>query len=203
MRATHTDNDRVNSAVARKAGLAARRRLPVATRERLSLIIIRRLARHAWFRRANTIALYCATPDEVNLDALTHAALRHGKRVLVPLIMRDRRLRLIEITAATRWRHNQFGIPEPLPRWHQPARAGYLPDLCLVPLSAFDQYCHRTGMGGGYYDRLLGNSTRSTKTRFMGVGFGVQQVARIATRSWDVRLHAIATEEGILQRHYR
>lgn len=56
------------------------------------------------------------------------------------------------IDDTTEFQENKYGIPEPI--------AGELIeeskiDLVLVPLLAFDQYGHRIGYGGGFYDRFL------------------------------------------------
>ena len=59
-----------------------------------------------------------------------------------------------EITPATNFTKNRYGIPEPSPDF-----SVLLPPSCfdsiLIPLLAFDQKGNRVGYGGGFYDRFL------------------------------------------------
>lgn len=79
----------------------------------------------------------------------------------------------------------------------QPTDAGQeiAPDIVLVPLVAFDRAGHRLGQGAGHYDRALAALPRAWR---LGVAWSVQQVAALPADLWDVPLHAIVTEQGLL-----
>ncbi len=69
------------------------------------------------------------------------------------------------------------------------------PDFLLVPLLAFDRTGHRLGYGGGYYDRTLAGLPGAFK---LGCAYAAQEVARVPAGPRDVRLDAVATEDGVL-----
>ena len=69
------------------------------------------------------------------------------------------------------------------------------PDILLVPLLAFDRRCHRLGYGGGYYDRTL---AERPDARTIGCAFARQAVDAVPIGPYDVALHAIATEAGVI-----
>ncbi len=66
-------------------------------------------------------------------------------------------------------------------------------DWVLVPLTAFDRAGTRVGMGGGYYDRTLGQIPRGQR---IGIAFDAQCVGRITPAAWDQPLGAIVTPSG-------
>ena len=68
----------------------------------------------------------------------------------------------------------------------------------LVPLVAFDSLGHRLGMGGGYYDRYL--PRLSPECPLIGVAFACQHTdAPLPREAWDVPLHAVVTENAVLE----
>jgi 5-formyltetrahydrofolate cyclo-ligase len=70
------------------------------------------------------------------------------------------------------------------------------PDVLLIPLLAFDAAGGRLGYGGGFYDRTL----PGLPGRFrLGCAFAVQQVDAVPLGPYDVRLDAVATENGIIR----
>ena len=75
----------------------------------------------------------------------------------------------------------------------QPAADGEAvePDVILLPLIGFDRGLHRLGQGAGYYDRacaLLPDARR------IGLAWNVQEWPALPGDSWDVPLHAVATQ---------
>lgn len=65
------------------------------------------------------------------------------------------------------------------------------PDLILTPLLAFDAALNRLGYGAGHYDRAF---AANMAARRVGVAWDAQQVDSLPVDSWDVPLHAVATE---------
>lgn len=66
-----------------------------------------------------------------------------------------------------------------------------VPDAVIVPLLAFDATLHRLGYGAGHYDRAL---VQLRDARRIGLGWEVQRVDALPVDSWDIPLHAVATE---------
>ncbi len=89
---------------------------------------------------------------------------------------------------------NQFGMPEPalLQTSHT------IPEFMLIPLLAFDEYNHRLGYGGGFYDRYLKKYLKvHNKITTIGIAFSFQRHHKLPSTSNDVKLDYILTEKGI------
>lgn len=76
------------------------------------------------------------------------------------------------------------------------AGAALLPDWLAVPLLAFDRTGARLGYGGGYYDRTLALLPHATT---IGIAYAFQEVSDLPTGPHDIRLDAIATEDGLVR----
>jgi 5-formyltetrahydrofolate cyclo-ligase len=73
-----------------------------------------------------------------------------------------------------------------------------LVDLVLVPLLGFDSYGNRIGNGKGYYDTFItAMRQRRNSPTLVGVATAIQQVDRVPTDPWDIRLDCIVTEDGV------
>jgi 5-formyltetrahydrofolate cyclo-ligase len=71
-----------------------------------------------------------------------------------------------------------------------------VPDVLLIPLLAFDAAGGRLGYGGGFYDRTLAGLPGRLR---MGCAFAAQQVDAVPVGPYDIRLDAVATEQGIIR----
>lgn len=69
------------------------------------------------------------------------------------------------------------------------------PDAILTPLVGFDAHLNRLGQGAAHYDRAFARYPDAWR---VGVAWSVQQVPAIPSDVWDVPLHAVITEEGML-----
>jgi 5-formyltetrahydrofolate cyclo-ligase len=69
-------------------------------------------------------------------------------------------------------------------------------DLSLVPLLAFDRMGNRLGAGRAFFDRWLPTATHAYR---LGVAFSVQELPSVPVDHLDQRLHAIVTENGIVE----
>jgi 5-formyltetrahydrofolate cyclo-ligase len=78
--------------------------------------------------------------------------------------------------------------------WH-PTGPILQPDFILVPLLAFDRAGNRLGYGAGYYDRTL---SELAGAYHLGCGYAAQEVPRVPTGPHDQKLHAVATEAGVV-----
>ncbi|MET3560605.1 5-formyltetrahydrofolate cyclo-ligase [Bartonella japonica] len=76
-----------------------------------------------------------------------------------------------------------------------------IPNLIIVPLSAFDNQCHRLGYGGGYYDRAVKTLEKEGhQVHLLGLGFSCQKVGLIPHAEHDLIVEGIFTEKGFLKR---
>jgi len=93
------------------------------------------------------------------------------------------------------WQPGDVLIPERFGTM-RPIGGILVPDVLLIPLLAFDSRGGRLGYGGGFYDRTLA----ALPGRFrMGCAFAAQQVDAVPVGPYDVRLDAVATEQGIIR----
>ena len=88
---------------------------------------------------------------------------------------------------------NEFGIPEPMTN-----KIEY-PDILLVPIVAFDKKLNRLGYGGGFYDRYISKLKIKKKTLLIGLAFSFQEVEKILTNRYDMKLDYILTEKNLLK----
>lgn len=146
-------------------------------------------------REYRTVLVYASKAAEVDTRPLMEGLLKEGKRLVVPIIVKeDRSLRLSFVKDLSVLVASTFSVPEPL---GNEIEAG--PEevqAAIIPVLAFDPRCHRLGYGAGYYDRFLKKYPHIVK---IGAGFSCQQVAYIPSESHDVRMDAIVTEDGVLK----
>ena len=107
----------------------------------------------AWegYRRAETVYGYLSYNQEVRTLPILEQALRDGKQVAVPKVFGDT-MRFILMNDLSRVAKGYAGIPEPVDDGPVAKDPG---SLVLMPGLAFDRAGHRTGYGGGFYDRFL------------------------------------------------
>lgn len=132
------------------------------------------------------VATYLPIPAEADPAPLHTAARATGCRLALPrLSTRAAPMRFAEWTNAELI-PGPFG-PQP------PADAPDLnPDVILAPLVGFDRRGNRLGQGGGHYDRAFAAHPHAWR---VGIAWSVQEVGALTPDPWDVRLHAIATEQ--------
>ena len=144
------------------------------------------------YRYAKSIALYQAVNGEVDLGSLWRSAPLQGKYCYFPALNDDDTLSFLPATPASAFHENRFGIEEPdIGREHALTPAEL--DLIFIPLVAFDNKGTRLGMGAGYYDRTLSNSSSSL---LVGVAYEFQRQSFIAAQPWDIPLDVVVTERA-------
>ena len=145
--------------------------------------------------QASTVASYVSTATEVSTRQLHKTLIKKGHKLLTPVVRPGHQLAFVASCVQPKQR-NQYGIGEAR---FTPSRARKLAanTIFIVPLLGFDQQCHRIGMGGGYYDRLL---ARQGQHRSIGVAFQEQQLRSITTRPWDRALTRVVTPKRTFER---
>lgn len=136
-------------------------KMKAAEKDTASLYVCLQIIGTEEWQKAETVLLYSAMPDEVDLNLLIQDAEGCDKRVLMP--------------------QASANAPELSPTDLQQV------DLAIIPGRAFTPQGDRMGRGKGYYDRML-SALNCPK---WGVAFHCQMVKEIPTDPWDVRLDKI------------
>ena len=123
---------------------------------------------------------------------MLEAALRDGKRLLLPRVEAEGLLTFRRITHPDQLVKGSYGIPEPPPE-AAIADPGII-DLLLTPLEGLDRTGMRLGKGGGYYDRLLSRYAPVT----LGVVLSHQWAEAIPHDPWDRPLTGAVDRDGIV-----
>lgn len=158
---------------------------PELENKRKSDIIKAKLFKEEEFKKAKVVMFYVSLKDEVNTLTMVDEALEAGKRVCVPVIIKEEK-RLIAGEIRSRQddlEKQHFGIYQP--------KAGKVKevalddiDLVVVPGIAFDRKNVRLGRGHGYYDRFLSGLPKETKA--IGLAFDFQVVDHLPQDSHDI-----------------
>jgi 5-formyltetrahydrofolate cyclo-ligase len=138
------------------------------------------------FERVNVIALYHSMPSEPATRGLIDAALKAGKRVLLPQFGHEEP----QLGAFVSWDGlvpGPLGIAQPV----GPAIPVREVELFVVPGLAFDRGGFRLGRGKGYYDRLL--ARRSPTALLCGVCFDDVLVERLPREAHDIPMDRLLT----------
>lgn len=143
------------------------------------------------WRDARSVFAYVSMRTEPDTRALLDDALSAGKALYVPLCRADGTMEAVRIHATAELRPGLRDIPEP------PAdaeRLGDRPlDLALVPCVSVTRDGYRLGHGAGYYDRFLAGHP----CRTLCLCYEELLSATVPTDGHDVRMDAVATENGI------
>lgn len=143
---------------------------------------------------AGTVMVYVSKSPEVETAGLIDALLSAGKRVVVPIIEKERRtLRLSYLTDRSVLVESTFHVPEPIGS-EVPASPDDL-DLIVVPVVGFDRTGSRIGYGAGYYDRFL---SRAPDVPVVGAAFSCQEVPSVPCEAFDRRMDLVVTEEEVI-----
>ncbi|MEN8214653.1 MAG: 5-formyltetrahydrofolate cyclo-ligase, partial [Pseudomonadota bacterium] len=157
-----------------------RRQLSAAQQRRHASEVASRLTRLGIFKSASRIAFYLSSNGELDPSPVANICRRSTKRLYLPVLhpFNHGRLFFCAWSEHTQLQPNRFGILEPTCRGNARIALRSL-DLVLVPLVAFDSNCQRIGMGGGFYDRTLGNARVGSAWRrplLIGLAHELQRV---------------------------
>jgi 5-formyltetrahydrofolate cyclo-ligase len=127
--------------------------------------------------------------QEIDIRPLLHALYERGHHIVLPVTPK-----LGEPLRFRLWRPGDVLVREKFGTM-RPTGEERVPTFLLVPLLAFDRSGHRLGYGGGYYDRTL---SALPEAFALGCGYAAQEVDELPVAPYDVRLHAVATERGVI-----
>lgn len=164
--------------------------------------LLSQISRQPWFYNGRRFAFFIASDGEIDpapLLALAHAA---GKDCFLPVLhpLKLNRLYFARCIPGMPLSPNRFGIPEPPLKRNVVVPAWSL-DAIFMPLVGFDRQGNRLGMGGGFYDRTLAFTRHWPRAlpRLVGLAHHFQEVDLLPAQPWDIALHAIATDRGIIR----
>jgi len=147
-------------------------------------------------RAGRTAALYRALAGEVPTERIRHAYLAAGARLYYPRVTGRRTLAFYPHREGDGWETGPYGIEEPSnPEGVEPRQSGW--DIVVIPGLAFDRRGNRLGHGFGYYDRFLGGLPESVPR--VGLAWASQRIPEVPVDAWDVPVHALVTEEGVIR----
>ena len=154
----------------------------------------------AAFRDAKSVALFCATFEEVDTENIIRFALAEGKEVRLPYIAATGRMEFVAIRDYDRdLTEGTFGILEPKEELRAGVGSAALeglpePDLILIPGVAFDERGGRVGRGKGFYDRFL----EGKNTVKIGLAFEAQILRKkLPLEAHDQLLDGLVTEHKL------
>jgi 5-formyltetrahydrofolate cyclo-ligase len=128
--------------------------------------------------------------EEIDIRPLLLALHRRGNPVALPVTPRRG-----EALSFRGWQPGDALVPERFGTM-RPIGDILVPDVLLIPLLAFDAAGGRLGYGGGFYDRTLAGLPGRLR---LGCAFAAQQVDAVPVGPYDIRLDAVATENGIIR----
>lgn len=142
-----------------------------------------------------TIALYHALPDELDLRWVIDGCLKQKKNLLLPRI-REGVMEFCQMSSLEDLSIGNFGIQEPsqsLDSWDKDI------DLIIVPGRAFDRKWGRLGRGWGFYDKYLyfqkfqkiQKDQKKNLPLVIWACFREQVVDDVPMEEWDVRMDKV------------
>lgn len=142
-------------------------------------------------REGLTVATYVPIGSEADPSQLAAAAAEAGCRLALPhVIDRAAPIRFLAWRFGEPLAEGPFGLRQP-----EADRPEVAPDVILTPLVGFDARLNRLGQGAAHYDRAFARFGDAWR---VGVAWSIQRVPVIPNDIWDVPLHAVITEEGML-----
>jgi len=130
--------------------------------------------------KASTILIFCALPDEPETLPVIEQLFSQGKRLLLPEVIDDERMRLRIYSGRESLHEGAFGILEPTGEIFTDYSEI---ELAVIPGMAFDAKGNRLGRGKGYYDRFLPLIPQAYK---LGICFPFQKLESIPTDENDI-----------------
>lgn len=186
---------------------AIRLKIPQAYQNLAGLGIAKNLQNCGILSPTKKVGFYFSVHPEIPTHAALKEAFRNNVRCYLPAIQGHlpaiqghRAMEFRPFGTQTPLVRNRFGIPEP-PASAPPVKLHVL-DTILLPLVAFDRSGNRIGMGAGYYDRALATLNKEKRRPLLvGLGYRAQEVSRIETDEWDLKMDLIVTEKQVLATH--
>lgn len=136
------------------------------------------------------VAVYFASPSEIDLAAYIEGKLRLGHKVVAPRWNGETyELAVVKGLDNPYLRRGPMGILEPADAEIVPPQRVF---AWIVPGLAFTRNGYRLGYGGGWYDRLLAAAPQGAVK--LGVAYSFQIVGELPVEPHDVPLTAVVDD---------
>ena len=148
-----------------------------------------------WNKLYYHIFLPITEHKEVDTEFLLQVLAGKDKEIVVSKSnFETRKMTHFLLTDNTKFKKNEYNIPEPLDGIEVPSTKI---DVVFVPLLAFDKKGHRVGYGKGFYDSFLAECREDVLR--IGVSFFEAEEEIIDVSESDVRLDFCITPEKVYQ----
>ncbi len=175
----------------RERMLSERAKMEQSLREEANKAIFENVISLNTFKNAGSIFTYINTSSEAGTKALINHALDAGKKVFVPVTLKER-IYFTGIKNLDGLKKSKMGIYEPESTDEKEPCEG---DVFIIPGSVFDKAGHRYGYGAGYYDRFLSKCAPVLK---IGLCYDFQLLESIETKEHDIDMDIIVTDKRIV-----
>lgn len=147
-------------------------------------------------KNAQTIAVFAAVENEVDLSSLMVWIIKHKKSLCLPRSKQKAtgvpEYEMAEITSMSDLEKGSYGISEPSSEC--PCCGIDKINIWLVPGTAFAGDGTRLGRGGGVYDRLL----KKAVGKKIGVLYQYQLFDSLPSEAHDIKMDMLITEQQVI-----
>lgn len=139
------------------------------------------------------IAGYRPIENEIDIISFLKEWCLKGGSVCLPVVQETNQpLKFYTWTSDTEMETGHYQIQVPKQKINP-----VVPDIVLIPLTAFDKSGYRLGKGGGYYDRTLQELRKNGSIHAIGLAADVQLLTSTAHSPYDQPLDVVITEKQI------
>lgn len=142
---------------------------------------------------SKSVGIYLSFRNEVVVDTLLAALSAKGKKVFVPVVSLEGKLKFARLYSHKETVLGIRGTREPKDKRF--VKISEL-DALVIPGLAFDLDGFRVGWGEGYYDRFLFHNKKCVK---IGAAYDFQIVKKIEHESHDIKMDFVVTEKRTLR----
>lgn len=137
------------------------------------------------------VSAYMPIRTEISPLPVMAALVAAGHEVCIPVVQGHQMA-----LKFARWTTDLPMIPGPFGARIPEAPEYLTPDILITPLLAFDRRGFRLGYGGGFYDRTFAELRATRKIVAVGFAYAAQEIPKVPTGPFDLRLDAVVTEAG-------
>ena len=164
--------------------------MPAIERHRHAAVIKARVLALPEVLQSRSVFCFISMADEVDTHQIIQELQQQGKIILVPKILKHRKMAAILFSSWSDLVTDSFGIL--VPTVSEPY-AGNI-DICLTPGLGFSPSGERIGYGRGYYDAWFKEHPAVPK---IALAYDCQVLAHIPVDDTDVPVDKIVTEKTI------